>query len=67
MKARALVGLLGRRFGVRPPGWEAVAPDYPTLADVDSAEALARYQAQKRLHKASLRAAGRGQRRVGSG
>jgi uncharacterized HhH-GPD family protein len=59
MKARTLVGLLGRRFGVRPPGWEALAPDYPTLADVDSAEALARYQAQKRAHKASLRAAGR--------
>jgi uncharacterized HhH-GPD family protein len=60
MKARTLVGLLAKRFGVRPPGWEAVAPDHPTLADVDSAEALARYQEQKRAWKASLKAAGGG-------
>ncbi len=57
MKARTLVGLLARRFGVRPAGWEAVAPSYPTLADVDSPEALASYQAQKRAWKASQRAA----------
>ena len=57
MKATTLVGLLGRRYGVRPPGWETVAPAHPTLADVDSAEALARYQEQKRAWKASQRAA----------
>lgn len=57
MKAKTLVALLARRFGVRPAGWEAVAPSYPTLADVDSAEALARYQEQKRAAKASARAA----------
>jgi uncharacterized HhH-GPD family protein len=56
MKAKTLVGLLAKRFGIRPPGWEAVAPAYPTLADVDSAEALARYQEQKRAWKASQRA-----------
>lgn len=56
MKAKTLVGLLAKRFGVRPPGWEDVAPDYPTLADVDSAEALARYQEQKRAWKASQKA-----------
>jgi len=55
MKAKTLVGVLGRRFGVRPAGWEAVAPSYPTLADVDSAEALAAYQEQKRAWKASQR------------
>jgi hypothetical protein len=54
------VGLLAKRFGVRPPGWEAVAPDHPTLADVDSAEALARYQEQKRAWKASQKAAAGG-------
>ncbi len=58
MKAKSLIAILARRYGVRPPGWEDVAPTYPTLADVDSAEALARYQDQKRTHKASLRAAG---------
>ena len=57
MKATTLIGLLGRRFGVRPPGWEAVAPNHPTLADVDSAEALARYQEQKRAWKASQKTA----------
>jgi uncharacterized HhH-GPD family protein len=58
MKAKTLVALLAKRFGVRPPGWESVAPTYPTLADVDSAEALARYQEQKRARKASRTAAG---------
>jgi len=54
------VALLARRFDIRPPGWEKLAPDHPTLADVDSAEELARYQEQKRAHKASQRASGRG-------
>jgi uncharacterized HhH-GPD family protein len=56
MKARTLIGLLAGRYGIRPPGWEAVAPTGPTLADVDSAEALERYQAGKRASKAALRA-----------
>lgn len=56
MKARSLIAILARRFGVRPPGWEEVAPTYPTLADVDSAAALEEYQAKKRAYKASLRA-----------
>jgi uncharacterized HhH-GPD family protein len=58
MKARTIVAVLGKRFGVRPPGWEDVAPKHPTLGDVDSREALERYQAAKRAHKASLRAQG---------
>lgn len=56
MKATTLIGILGRRFGVRPPGWDDVAPRHPTLADVDSAEALAGYQAGKRAAKAARRA-----------
>ena len=55
MKAKTLLAVLGKRFGVRPPGWGAVAPRHPTLGDVDSAEALERYHAQKRAYKASLR------------
>jgi uncharacterized HhH-GPD family protein len=57
MKAKSLLAILGKRFGIRPPGWEEVAPTYPTLGDVDSAEALADYQEKKRAHKAALRAA----------
>jgi len=49
--------VLGKRFGVRPPGYEAVAPTWPTLGDVDSPEALAAYQAGKRAKKAAARAA----------
>ena len=57
MKARSLLAIIGKRFGVRPPGWEEVAPTHPTLGDVDSYEALEDYQARKRAHKAALRAA----------
>ena len=58
MKARSLTAVLVKRFGIRPPGWEAVMPTYPTLGDVDSAQALADYQAAKRANKAALKAAG---------
>ena len=57
MKARSLIAILGKRFGVKPPGWEDVAPNHPTLGDVDSVEALLDYQAKKRAHKAAMRAA----------
>jgi uncharacterized HhH-GPD family protein len=57
MKAASLLAILGKRFGVRPPGWEDVAPQHPTLGDVDSYEALEAYQEKKRAYKASLRAA----------
>jgi uncharacterized HhH-GPD family protein len=57
MKARSLVAILGKRFGVRVPDLEAVMPTHPTLGDVDSPEALASYQAGKRAWKAAHRAA----------
>jgi uncharacterized HhH-GPD family protein len=59
MKAGTIVSLLGKRFGIRPQGWQAVVPSTPTLGDVDSAEALAEYQAGKRARKAELRAQGK--------
>jgi uncharacterized HhH-GPD family protein len=58
MKAKSLIAVLGKQFGVRPPGYDKVAPGWPTLGDVDSAEALATYQAGKRAHKAAMRAGG---------
>jgi uncharacterized HhH-GPD family protein len=58
MKARSLIAVVGKRYGVKPPGWEEVAPKHPTLGDVDSTEALERYQEAKRAHKARLRATG---------
>jgi uncharacterized HhH-GPD family protein len=57
MKARSLIAILGKRFGVQVPGLDEVMPTHPTLGDVDSAEALASYQANKRAWKAAHRAA----------
>jgi len=56
MKVASLTAVLVKQLGVRPPGWEDVLPHHPTLGDVDSAEALADYQAKKRAHKAEMRA-----------
>jgi uncharacterized HhH-GPD family protein len=59
MKAGTIVALLGKRYGIRPAGWDEVVPAHPTLGDVDSPEALAEYQAGKRARKAELRAQGK--------
>ena len=56
MKADGLLVTLARRLKVALDGWEAVLPDQPTLGDVDSEEALARYQDAKRANKAAQRA-----------
>jgi uncharacterized HhH-GPD family protein len=55
MKVTALGSVLAKRFGVAVAG--ELVPPHPTLGDVDSAEALADYQAKKRAHKAAMRAA----------
>ena len=57
MKARSLIAILGKRLAVQVPGLDQVMPKHPTLGDVDSAEALASYQASKRAYKAAQRAA----------
>ena len=57
MKAKSLIAILGKQFRLDLPGLDAVMPSHPTLGDVDSAEALAAYQAGKRAHQAELRAA----------
>jgi uncharacterized HhH-GPD family protein len=50
MKIKALGAVLAKRFGVTAA--EGLVPWHPTLGDVDSAQALAEYQAAKRVHKA---------------
>lgn len=60
MKAKSLIAVLGKQFGVRPPGYDAIEPTWPTLGDVDSPEALASYQAGKRAKKATMREAAGG-------
>jgi uncharacterized HhH-GPD family protein len=58
MKAKTILVLLTSQYGVRPPGWEKLVPDHPTLGEVSTPEELAAYQAQKRAWKAEMRAQG---------
>jgi uncharacterized HhH-GPD family protein len=50
MKVTSLGAVLAKRFGVAAA--QDLVPWHPTLGDVDSQEALADYQAQKKIHKA---------------
>jgi uncharacterized HhH-GPD family protein len=50
MKVKALGSVLANRFGIEAA--RDLVPPHPTLGDVDSAQALADYQAAKKLHKA---------------
>lgn len=54
MKLKSLGAVLAKRFGVAIA--QPLAPSHPTLGDVDSIDALERYQASKRAHKAAVRA-----------
>jgi hypothetical protein len=47
--------VLAKHFGVAAAN--DLVPSHPTLGDVDSAEALAAYQAAKRAHKAEWKKA----------
>jgi uncharacterized HhH-GPD family protein len=49
MKVKALGSVLAKRFDVAVA--QDLVPWHPTLGDVDSAEALADYQAKKKAHK----------------
>ena len=50
MKVKALGSVLAKRFGVTAA--QELVPWHPTLGDVDSRQALADYQAAKKVHKA---------------
>jgi uncharacterized HhH-GPD family protein len=50
MKVKALGAVLAKRLGVEAA--RDLVPWHPTLGDVDSRQALADYQAAKRVHKA---------------
>lgn len=56
-KAKILLAVLGKRFGLAPAGWEKVAKPFGdttprSAADVDSPEALQRVRAWKQQQKA---------------
>jgi uncharacterized HhH-GPD family protein len=50
MKVKSLGAVLAKRYGVSTAA--DLVPSHPTLGDVDSRQALAEYQAAKRIHKA---------------
>ena len=54
MKIKSLGAVLAKRFDVAAA--QGLVPNHPTLGDVDSREALDRYQELKRAHKAKMRA-----------
>jgi uncharacterized HhH-GPD family protein len=60
-KASIFVALLGKRFGVTPPGWEKAAGPYGaqgtyvSVADIVDPESLQRVREAKRLAKAMAR------------
>jgi uncharacterized HhH-GPD family protein len=55
-KSRIFVGLLGKRLGVRPEGWEEKAADWPSIADVANFEDVLTLREKKKAMKAAKRA-----------
>ena len=55
-KSRIFVGLLGKRLGVQPEGWEEKAADWPSIADVARFDDVAVLREQKRAMKAKKEA-----------
>ena len=51
-KSRIFVGIVGKRLGEAPPGWENVAADWPSIADIAEFEQIE----ELRQHKARMKA-----------
>jgi uncharacterized HhH-GPD family protein len=52
-KSRIFVGLLGKRLGVRPEGWEEKAADWPSIADVANFDDVLTLREKKKAMKAA--------------
>ena len=52
-KSRIFVGVLGKRVGFRPDGWEEEAADWPSIADVATFDDVAVLRHQKKAMKAA--------------
>ena len=50
-KSQIFIGVLGKRMGVRPEGWEEQAADWPSIADVAAWEDVFELRAKKRQLK----------------
>ena len=60
-KSRIFVGILGKRLGTAPQGWEEVAADWPSIADVAVWEDILVVREQKRQMKAKVAGRASGQ------
>jgi uncharacterized HhH-GPD family protein len=52
-KSRIFVGILGKRLGVQPQGWEEKAADWPSIADVAKFDDVLVLREKKKAMKAS--------------
>ena len=52
-KARIYLGILAKRFGVRPKGYTKYLPTWPSIVDVASLDDLAELKARKKAWKES--------------
>lgn len=55
-KSRIFVGILGKRMGIRPEGWEETAADWPSIADVATWDGIFELREKKRAAKAAKKA-----------
>lgn len=56
-KARIFVGVVGKRLGEGPAGWEGEAADWASIADVDTYEKIEDIREAKRLAKEAAKRA----------
>ncbi len=56
-KSRIFVGVLGKRLGIRPQGWEEKAADWPSIADVATFDDVFTLREKKRAMKAAAKKA----------
>jgi uncharacterized HhH-GPD family protein len=55
-KARIYLGVLARRFGVKPDGWEEYLPDWPNISEIESADDRVELKERKKAWKAAQKA-----------
>ncbi|MEA3501840.1 MAG: HhH-GPD-type base excision DNA repair protein [Actinomycetota bacterium] len=55
-KARIYLAVLGRRFGIRPSGWETYLPDWPNISEIETSDDRVELKVRKKEWKASQKA-----------
>ncbi len=54
-KARIFIGVIGKRLGEGPPGWQEQAATWPSIADIETFDQIAELREYKRAAKAKAR------------